>query len=68
MKVSHLRALPHPPAAPRALAALAALTRHATDRGIDPSTRAELDAQVFELFGLSASERAAVAAFVLARG
>lgn len=68
VKVSHLRALPRPPAAPRALAALAALTRHATDRGLDPSTRAELDAQVFELFGLSASERAAVAAFVLARG
>ncbi len=68
VKVSHLRALPRPPSEPRALAQLAALTRRATDRGLDPGTRTELDAQVFGLFGLSAGERAAVAAFMLARG
>jgi methylase of polypeptide subunit release factors len=66
VKVAHLRALPRPPADAAVLSALSELTRRATEHGMTAELRIELDRAVFDLFGCSEPERAAVAAFLSA--
>ena len=64
VKVGHLRALPRPPSSEAAWLALEELTRRATEQGMQPDLRRELDATVYELFGLTERESAEVSAFV----
>jgi len=68
VKVSHLRALPHPPASPELRRRIAAVTRQATAHGLTRALRAELDAAVFDLFGVSEADRTQVLDFVARRG
>lgn len=65
VKVGHLRALPRPPHDPGTFRALEGLTRRASAESSVAGLRPELDRLVFELFGLSSAERAAVREFVL---
>jgi hypothetical protein len=67
VKIAHLRALPRPPEQPELRARVAELSRRATAAGVDVELRTELDACVFELFGLASDERAAVLEFVASR-
>ena len=66
VKVAHLRSLPAPPATAEK-GRVAALAQRATESGLTGELRRELDAAVFELFGISPAERLEIAAFVSAR-
>jgi hypothetical protein len=64
VKIAHLRALPRPPHDPARRAHLAELTLRATAGRFDAEMRQELDDAVFELFGVQASARGEITAFV----
>jgi len=66
VKVAHLRSLPAPPtvADKSRVAELALL---ASESGLTQELRRELDAAVFDLFGISPEERLEIASFVSAR-
>jgi hypothetical protein len=63
VKVNHLRSLPAPPPAP-CNATIAALAERASQAGLTPSLRRELDQAVFSAFDISSSEAAEIGAFV----
>ena len=67
VKVAHLRGLPRPPPSQADWSKLEGLTRRATEHGVDPALRSDLDATVYKLFGLSEGEGAEVSAFVATR-
>lgn len=63
VKIAHLRALPAPPAG-AARARVAELSRRASDSGLTPSLRAELDAAVYDAFAVTQAEGVELARFV----
>jgi hypothetical protein len=67
VKVRHLRALPRPPESAERWRRLEALTRTATERGVTPEIRGELDREVFDLFEIGATDRQAITEFVTRR-
>jgi hypothetical protein len=66
VKVAHLRSLPAPPSV-GARHAVAELARRASRDGLTQELRRELDAAVFDLFGLSRFEADEIATFVSSR-
>jgi hypothetical protein len=67
VKVAHLRGLPLPPLDRELFGRVGALTSRATRDGVSDELRAELDEAVFDLFGVSASEREEVFEFMRQR-
>jgi len=67
VKIKHLRALPRPPRSPRLWRALERLALAQTERGASSAARADLDALVFDLFGIPDDHRAAVLGFLKGR-
>ncbi len=67
VKLAHLRALPKPPPDAQLHQRLVDLTRSATERGVNPGLRRELDDAVFELFAVPDDHRREVRAFLALR-
>jgi hypothetical protein len=67
VKIKHLRALPRPLDNDDCRGRLEAVARVASERGVDESLRAELDAATFELFKVSAEDARQVEAFLRER-
>jgi N-6 DNA Methylase/TaqI-like C-terminal specificity domain len=63
VKISHLRALPAPPASADR-ARISQLSRRASQAGLDAALRQALDAAVYAAFDISAAERDEIASFV----
>jgi hypothetical protein len=63
VKISHLRALPAPPAS-AARSRIAELAAQASHGGLTPELRRALDRAVYDAFGISEDERTEMASFV----